>query len=369
MLVLTENQIAELLTMEECLQAMEEAFREWGRGQAVQRPRSDCSIPSAAPGVLFRFKTMEGGIPKLGTYALRVNIHMTSFPTVEGERQQVHWLAVGESMTGFIILFSTDNGEPLALFPDGWFQAMRVGATSGVGAKFLARKDSSVVALLGSGLQGRAMLPALCAVRQITTVRVYSPTKTHRTAFCEEMRDKLSANIIPVDSAEAAVRGADIVACCTNSRDPVVRAQWLEPGMHVTSILPMDLEPEVFRRSSVIITNSRPWGKWKDEEDYIYLHDYVMGEKEIPRLFQGFRGIIDWEATPGLGDLLVGKTVGRSSDDQITLHANTIGLGIQFAAAGAVVYQRARKRGLGHELPTSWFLRGVHGVTTKILNG
>ncbi|MBI2324049.1 MAG: hypothetical protein HYU87_03690, partial [Chloroflexi bacterium] len=126
------------------------------------------------------------------------------------------------------------TGEPLAILPDGYLQRLRVGATNGLAAKRLARADARTVGLIGSGWQAGGQVMALCAVRPVERIRCYSTSVEHRDAFAREWSPKLGVDVQPVGSPEAAVRGADVVLCATNSVEHVFFTRWVEPGMHLS---------------------------------------------------------------------------------------------------------------------------------------
>ena len=133
---------------------------------------------------------------------------------------------------GLILLLSTRNGEPLAFINDGILQHMRVGGGAGLGAKYLAREDAHVVGMIGSGGMARTYLEAIACVREITECRVYSPTAANRNAFAREMSEQLKMKVVAVDSARAAVRGADILASATDSMIPVYEPDWIDGSAH-----------------------------------------------------------------------------------------------------------------------------------------
>ena len=155
---------------------------------------------------------------------------------------------------GLIMLFSTMNGEPLAFINDGILQHMRVGGGGGIGAKYLARKNATTVGMLGSGGMARTYLQAYCAVRKITKVKVYSPTKANRDAYASEMGRRLNIEVEAVDNPEEAVRNSDIVSSCTDSMAPTFEADWLSEGQHVTMLGPMEISNEVLQRVDVKIS-------------------------------------------------------------------------------------------------------------------
>src|SRR5262249_6894413 len=153
--------------------------------------------------------------------------------------------ASGDKYVGLVMLFSTENGEPLAIFPDGVVQRMRVASSSAIAARCLAREDASTLALFGSGWQAGGQLHGHSPWRDIKRVNVYSPTKSNRDTFAKEMQQKLTAEVRPVDHPEEAVRDADIIATTTNSLTRVVSPEWVRPGMHVTCVRVPELGDEI----------------------------------------------------------------------------------------------------------------------------
>ena len=265
-----------------------------------------------------------------------------------------------------MFLFSTRNGEPLAIINDGIIQHMRVGGGAGLGAKYLSREDSHTVGMIGSGGMARTYLQAFCSVRDIRQVKVYSPTKKNREAYAEEMSGKLEVEVRPVDTPQEAVDGADIVSAATNAMQAALKGEWLQKSQHVTDVRG-ELDDNVFDRADVIfrqgVSHSRP-----RNEDVAHMGDgynrgdYVAGnEEELKRLPKRHsEGAIGGRAEyPTFNDLVSGKFPLRTSHDQITLYLNSGNQGLQFAAVGAAVYNRCKKQGLGREVPTEWFLQDI----------
>src|SRR5262249_25289092 len=148
-----------------------------------------------------------------------------------------------ERYVGLVLLFSTTTGEPLAIYPDGVVQRMRTGATSGLAAKYLAREDARIVALLGTGWQAGSQAMAIHTARPgTTTIRCFSPNEANGRAFAGEMSENLGIDVVPAATAREAVRGSDVVLCATNSMQPMLPADWLEPGMHVSSLKRLELD-------------------------------------------------------------------------------------------------------------------------------
>ncbi len=351
--VLNNAEVESLLDMHTCLEAMEEAYRDLGLNQAINRPRSHTYFPTKSkkwPGFNYRFKSQEGGIEKFGVWALRITSDMAGFSTLTGgvKRRKLIPAAAGERYVGLIFLFDMETTEPLAIIQDSFIQKMRVGATSGVGVKYLARNDSHVLGLFGSGWQAGAHLEAICLMREIKQVRVYSPTAEHKREFAKEWAKKLSLDIRGVDRPEEAVKGADIVVAATAAVDPVFDGSLLERGMHVGCIVASDktqqrreLDDRAVAKCDVVIVTSREQARIDEQPD-------IYGAVQ--------KGILSWERIHELSELVSGKVSGRTDSTQITLFNNNVGMGIQFAALGAKVLELAEKSGMGRKMPLGWFL-------------
>jgi ornithine cyclodeaminase/alanine dehydrogenase-like protein (mu-crystallin family) len=347
-LVLSNAEIAELVTMQDCIATLEDAYIELGEGRGAFRGRSDICTPSDhASGGMYALKSMDGVIPKLGVGAIRINSDIITYPEIDGVRRRKKVPAApGERYTGLVLLFSTKTGEPLAILPDGMMQPMRVAATTALGAKCLAREDAEVVALLGSGVQARGQVRAIVQVRKVKEIRVYSTRKDKREAFAAEMSPLVGLEIEPVDAPERAVRGADIVLTATNALVPVLAPEWIENGMHLSTIKAGEVGPDVIRRVDVKATLVRDL-----EPVFISTHGL-----RVPEEASG--GMASRDAVT-LPELLIarrdGQSRGRTANDQVTCFLNPQGLGFQFAAVGAAIYRKAKELGRGRELPTDWF--------------
>ena len=253
-LILSNDDVAKLLTMPECIAVLEEAYVELAEGRGVSRTRSDCLTPTSRDDALYSLKSMDGVIPKLGIGAVRINSDIVTWPKRGNNvRREKVPAAPGNRYVGLVLLFSTENGEPLAIFPDGVMQRMRVGAANGLGVKYLARKNAKTVGILGSGWQAGAQLMAVCAVRDIATIRCFSPNAENRETFSRQMSDTLGIEVIPVAQPEEAIKGADIVMCASNSLDNIFFEHWIEPGMHLSSIKVPEIEPKAVKRADRVV--------------------------------------------------------------------------------------------------------------------
>lgn len=354
-LLLSNQDVDALLTMPECIAALEDAYRELAQGRGVNRRRSDSLVPTARPDALYGLKTMDGIVPKLGVGAVRINSDVITWPERGGNMRREKVPAAPDGRwVGLVLLFSSETGEPLAIFPDGYLQRLRVGATNALGAKYLAREDAAEVGLLGSGWQAGGQVMAIGAVRRIKRIRCYSPDAERRRAFARAMSEKTGLVIVPVDSAEKAVKSADIVLCATNTIDNIFFARWLEPGMHLSSIKRPEVEAAAIKRADRVVIHAR------DAEPMVVTPPgLAVPEKALGRGWTLMKEI-DFDALPTLPEVIAGKTPGRGAPEQVTCFLNNIGMGYQFAAAGAAVYRKAKAQGRGRELPTEWFTQDVH---------
>lgn len=354
MRILNNDEIEQVLTLEDCMEVLEIAYREHALGKSANRPRNHTMFPvedKRYPGFHFRFKSQEGGNLSSGVWALRITSDMAGVETLADgtKRRRLIPAARGNTYVGLITLYSMETLEPLAVLHDSYIQKLRVGATSAMGIRELANPDARVSGLFGSGWQAEAHLRYLIMVQpQIEEVRVYSPTPAHRKSFAREWSDTLGKQIIAVDHPKEAVEGCQIVTCATATMEPCFDGNWLEPGTHVTAITSPDrttyrceLDDTTFDRADILIALSKEQIEYDRQVD-------IMGPVN--------RGVKTWDEIGELGDLLIGRFPGRIDKDQITVFANNTGMGLQFAAVGARTLALAEAKGLGREVPTEWFV-------------
>lgn len=351
-LILSNHEVERVLTMDACLDILEDAYREQAAGRAMNQLRHDTEmpLPEAPNDSRYEFKTMVGILPKYGVSALRMSSNIVHHPVVSGQRRLEKLpLAPGGRWVGLVQLYSTVTGEPLAIMPDGYLQRCRVAASSGVAAKYLAREDAAVLGLYGSGWQARGQVEAMARVRRLKKVKVYSPTATNRIRFAAEMEPIVGVPIEPVERPEEVARGADIIACATNARETVFYSRWLEEGMHLTDVKSQEVEPEVLRRANRVVIHQR-----------LAFETRIGGEGQYGALEPTSWRREDFSRYPLLEEVVCGKVPGRQGPDEITYFWNNAGLGLQFAAVGSVIYRRAKEEGLGREIPTDWLTQEFH---------
>ena len=356
MLVLSNEEAEALLHMPECMDALELTYRQAAQGTAVNGRRSDMITATSRADSVYCLKLVGGVVPSLKIGALRLNSDILTFPEKGGTRRKVKVPAApGNRWVGLVMLFSTETGEPLAIFPDGVVQRARVGATSGLAVRHLARPDATRLALLGSGWQAGAQAMAAAAARPLSEIRCFSPNLDNARQFAGELEKSLGITVQPAVSAKEAVEGADIVLCATNSLAPVLDADWLDDGVHLGSIRDKELPAAaILRAQKVFIHHPDNMGS-----DHLVVASDVSYDEGV-KAINSDPALEAFTRAPTLADLIAGKAEGRASADDVTCFLNYHGLGYQFAAVGAVFYRKALEAGCGHALPADWFTETVH---------
>jgi len=355
-LVLSNEDVARVLTMEACMAALEEGYRESAAGRAVNQLRYDTNMPlprRPERSARYEFKTRVGIIPKLGVAALRMSSTLDHRPIVYGqERSERLYLAPGGTTVGMVQLYSTATGEPLAFLPDGVLQGMRVGGTYGLAAKYLARKNASTLGLLGSGWQARFQVAAASLARNLSLIKVYSPNRDHREQFAREVSAEYEVNVRAVDTPEEAADQVDIFVSATNATTAIIPGDFVRKGMHVAAVSGRELSADALARGDVVVAHSSKH----------YLTTFGgEGEGQYGKLVPPKWGSDEEQAQrPLLEDIIAGKVAGRTSEDQVTIYESGSGLGLQFAAVGAKIYELAKQQGLGQTIPTDWFVQTLH---------
>lgn len=318
-LYLTENEVASLLPMDDALSAVEGVLIAQAKGQAINESRRR--------------------VRAAGT-----TLHVMS-GAVTGVDSANSWLglkcySVSRNGARFIVnLFNAESGELAAVIEADRLGQIRTGAASGVATKYMSRPDSKTIGIYGTGWQARTQLEAVCKVRPPSEIKVYSRNSDKREKFCDEMKNELKlASIIPVSRPQDAAEGCDIVITITSAREPVLLGEWLAPGTHINaaggnSLLRRELDDEVIRRSSVVVVDSVDQAKIEAGE--------LVSAVE--------KGLIAWEGVRELRHVVTGNLNIRGGSKEITLF-KSLGIAIEDIAAAAVVYEKARTRGIGREI-------------------
>ena len=314
-LVLSESEVHELLTMGECITVMEEALTALARGE-VHNPLRQVVRAPGAPGMLGLMPAWRGGATPF--YGLK---EVCVFPENPKRGLDTH--------VGAVILHSGETGEPLAFMNASAITAIRTAAVSAVATKLLARKEAAVLAILGAGVQARAHLAAIPLVREIRDVRVYSRSGAEGLGA----RTGVSPRIVA--TAEECVRGADIIVTATSSREPILRLDWIGAGAHINAVgssiaAARELDAQTMAACSLFVD--------RRESTVNESGDFLFAVRE---------GLIDQEHIRAeLGEVLLGTAPGRTSNDEITLF-KSLGLAIEDLASAAFLYEKARSTSRG----------------------
>lgn len=314
-LFLSEDDVKQLLTMDLALEAVDAAFRKIGLDEAENVPRQRCQTDHAMLHVLPAAAKTLGA---LGFKAYTTTRHGAKF---------------------HVTLYDPKAGGMTAILEADYLGQVRTGAASGIATKKLARADASTVGLYGTGKQARTQLLAVCKVRKITKIHVYSRDAAKRNAFAEEMTPLCGVEVIPVDSPEQAAKGLDIVITATGSREPVLLGDWVADGAHLNIIgsnflAKTEVDVNVFRRANIVTVDSKDQARLEAGE-------FVAAIRE---------GVLSWANVLEFSQFHVGRYPGRTSPQQVTVF-KSLGLGIEDVAVAVRLVDLARKQGVGRELP------------------
>jgi ornithine cyclodeaminase/alanine dehydrogenase-like protein (mu-crystallin family) len=308
LLYLSRADVERLLDIDAMLDALGQALVVFSSGITSVPPRSAARVPDR--GML---GVMAGYVPGI---ALEVKL-VSVFPD-----NHHHGLP---SHQGLIAIFDEDNGAPLALMDGTYITAIRTGGTAAVAARALARADASVLAILGAGVQGGSHLETFTRIREFKEIRVASRNPdTARALAARHPRASVA------ESFEAAVRGADVVACCTDAREPILSREWLKAGAHVSSV-GGTFGPEL---DGPTIAAGRVFVEWRGAAT----NPPPAGAVELQGLAV--------DRITEVGEVLAGTRAGRLSDGEITIYKST-GHAVEDAAAARLVYDRAKAEGAG----------------------
>ena len=360
-LVIDRHVAQEVLSPEAVLSALEEAYKEEGLGSAVNRTKANILVPTPDHDVWYRYCTMEGGIQGMGVVAIRIKSDIVRDYSAFGSARQDWHCGFPGRFFGLILLFSASDGTLLAFLHDAHIQHMRVAGTVTLATRHLARPDSTVLGILGSGGMAWTYALLIPQVRSIREIKVYSPNPEHRRRFGEQVEKALQIKTTVMESAEPVVRGSDIVTACTNAQGAVIMGGWLEPGMHIIlTRLHTELDHAGWRKVNRLVVYRSPLGvqgtssetRWTASPDWRFAGGMTPDKMALERNSVGEDKIFP------LSDVLLGKAPGRQGNDEITATYNE-GTGVQFAAVALKVYEQAKARGLGKSIPLDWFLQDV----------
>ena len=314
-LYLSEADVQSLLTMPMALETIERAMRDHSLGRAIDVPRVRANGSKGA------LRILQATSPELGYIGFKYG-----------------YLQPGQR-SSYVHLLNIKTAKLEAIIDSDWMGMMRTGAASGVATRHLAAPGARVLAQVGAGRQAYGQLEAVCVALNLRKAQVYSPTRGRLEAFCAFMSKKLQIEVNPADSVVAALEGADVANVITTSSEPVLKGEWLQSGQHInaagsTSLLRRELDEEAIRRCDLITVDTRATARLECGD---LLH--AIEQKRLT-----------WDAVPEIGEVITGRSMGRTASTQITLY-ESLGMGIQDLYIGVKVLELARAAGKGVSLP------------------
>jgi ornithine cyclodeaminase/alanine dehydrogenase-like protein (mu-crystallin family) len=312
-LILSRSDIESVLSPADALEMCDKTFK-WINEGKTRQIHSGPLVINLGSGIRNIFMPYPGYISSLGVASIKWLSAYTTNPAKE--------LPYSMAMD---ILNDAETGAPIAVMEGMFVTSMRTAGHSAVGAKYLARKDSEVITILGCGREGRAQLRLMNELFKIKEVRVCDVIIAVRDKFCAEIREMFGLNVRPYDTIEEAVRGADVVCEVTTSREPTVKAEWVEPGCYLASPNVHGLEPKLTRKADKWVV-----GNWERDLQWIE-PDPAYSKNDI---------------YASLDELAAGKKVGRETDREITMMTHH-GMAVLDTSVMYLVYNRAVEKGIG----------------------
>jgi ornithine cyclodeaminase len=320
-LILNHSEVEMLLPVAACIEVMAEALAALARGQVHQPLRMVVRPPDAA-GLMGLMPAYLSG--ERAAYGLKA---VCIFPGNPAKGKDAH--------QGSVMLFSAETGELLALMNASAITAIRTAAVSGVATRLLAREDAGELAIIGSGVQAHTHLAAMACVRPLKRVRVTSRNPEHARRFAAEMGSHFDFPIEPVESVETAVRGADLIVTATTAAEPILRREWVSPGVHlnvVGSSIPTTRETDTATMAAASLFVDRRESTLNEAGDYLFaMREGAIGPEHI---------------RAEIGEILIGAKPGRTAPDEITLF-KSLGLAVEDLASAEYIYRQAQAQQAG----------------------
>ncbi len=324
-LLLARKDVEKVLSMDDCLKAVEGAFAELTRGKAVMPQRAVIRVEDHH-GLFLGMPAFIGG----ETNALGLKV-VTVYP----DNPSKHKLP---TIFGTMLLCDPTTGRAVSIMDAGYLTAVRTGAASGVATKYLARKDASVCVIFGAGFQARKQLEAVHLVRPLSKVTVIDVMTETRDVFVKDMAALLGVEVVSSENSEAAVREADIIVTASSSPTPVFDGTWLKEGTHINNI--GSHSPGARELDTITVKSSKFVADLKEA------NMAEAGDILIP-IQEG--AVTEAHIYADLGDIITGAKPGRENDKEITVF-KSCGLAIQDVSTALAVYNSAIKQGIGTEV-------------------
>ncbi len=320
MLVLSEKEIQSLIDIEELIRALEKAHIQFSTGKAVMPVRLVVPLPE----IKGRITSMPAYLSEDKALGMKV---VTYFP--ENPKRGL------PIILATVFLYSAESGKLLAVMDGTYVTAIRTACISAVATRALANPETPVLGVLGAGVQARAQIRTLCAVRKIREIKVYDVLEKSVQSLKEELEPEVGTNIEPVKTAEQAVRNVDLLVTVTTAKEPIVRVDWLKPGVHINAIGShrpdlREIDGATMKRAKVFV-DSREAIMVECGDILLAIKEGAIGEDHIHA---------------EIGEVLAGKKAGRTSVGEITLY-KAVGIAIQDVATANLVYQRAVENKIG----------------------
>ena len=319
-MVLSEREIQSLIDVEELIRALERAHIQFSSGKAVMPVRMVVPVPE----IKGRITSMPAYLSEDKALGMKV---VTYFP--ENPRQGL------PIILATVFLFSTESGKLLAVMDGTYITAIRTACISAVATRALANPETPVLGVLGAGVQARAQIRTLCAVRKIEEIKVYDVLEKSVQSLKEQLEPDLGIKIEAVKTPEQAVRNADLLVTVTTAKEPIIRVDWLKPGIHINAIGShrpdlREIDGATMRRAKVVV-DSREAVMAECGDVLLAIKEGAIGEEHIHA---------------EIGEVLAGKKTGRTSAGEITLY-KAVGIAIQDVATAKLVYQTAVEKKIG----------------------
>jgi len=310
-LLLTEDEVRRLLTMEMAMEAVEQGLRRMALDEAQNVSRARTQTDHV------QMHSMSAAIKAMGVMGAKI------YTSRRG------------SARFYVLLFDGKTGALLAQMQADYLGQMRTGAASAVATQYMARPDATEVGIFGSGKQARTQLLGVCKVRRIRRAQVYSPNEEHRRQFAAEMSEQCQTDVEPVARPELAAENKDILITATDSREPVLHGHWLAQGTHINAVgsnfsVKAELDTVAVRKCSSIVVDSK-------DQARLEAGDLIQSEDD---------GSFRWADVRELGQVVVGRYTARRHPQDITLF-KSLGIAIEDVAVAARVYARAQAEGAG----------------------
>lgn len=320
MLVLSEQQVQSLIEIDELIAALKRAHIQYSTGNAVMPVRLVVPLPQ----IQGRITSMPGFLTDDKALGMKV---VTYFQ----ENPKKHLPAI----LATILLFSAETGKIIATMDGSYITAIRTACASAMATEALAKPETPVLGILGAGVQARAHIQALTRVRKVERIQLYSPSGVSGDAIKKEMAPQLNCAIEVRDSAESAVRDADLLVTVTTAKEPIVRPEWLKPGVHINAVGShrpdlREIDGATLARTTLVV-DSREAIMAECGDILLAIKEKSIGENAIHA---------------EIGEVLAGTKSGRKNSDDVTLY-KSVGIAIQDVATANLVYRKALEKTVG----------------------